>query len=1132
MRTPNPRPAWAFLLCILASACGGDSPSEPAAGGSGQAARAGDDLVRERVAAHVGEAEFSRARELLRPLVERSGATLTDLLAGAAIELAADDAAAAQRFLDRAQKLAPESPAAHYLRGQLARNAGEMRAARDAFRRALAGAPDDLASKLSLAEAEDELEAPAAAERLYREIVAVGPAAGGTWYVAGLYRLRNFLTRAGREEDAARLDPVIRTLEARGLQAPGPVTVLFGELGQVRPPAPAGSRTEPAAAPLAFLARPALDLPAGANWIAARDLDGDLAPDLVVRGTGGISVVRNAAGTFEEARLAFPALSTPPVLFDADNDGDLDLAVFTPEGPVLVVRVPDGYRRPEQEWPEPPAGIAAVIASDYDHEGDLDLLLVGSFGVRVWRNDSVLERSKDGSVTLVRARFTDASEGSGLPATGQHDWILAEDFDGDNDVDYLVKGPTGVLVLDSLRDGRFGPKRGVFDLPPTLTVEPLAADFDGDARTDLWFPGEPSTLVLQGAKPSARAAARVRPGSLAALDLDLDGALDVVWLDAGTGRLSGILALGQPGERALAVAGAPLAGDRLVLADFDGDCRNDLAIESGGRLVVHASSGPLGNGARLAWTGNRDNRRAVGAILELRAGTAYRRVYWRGEPEVLGIGKAAAIDVLRLTWPNGVRTTRLDVGVDGCALAVDPAEALEILTQGSGQVGSCPFLYAWNGSTYGFISDVLGITPLGLRVAPGVFVPPDHDEYVLVRGEQLAPLDGEYVFQFTEELREVTYLDHARLVVVDSPAGTEVFPNELFRFPPFPEARIHALRGAIPPRRALGSDGRDWTAQLLHADDTFPQPMVLHPAQFAGLAQPWFLELEFDAERLPAEGELRLALSGWFYWSDASANMAAARSQGVDFVPPLFQVPDGAGGWRDATPPIGFPAGKTKTMVVDVTPFLDRRDPRLRVVTTLRLYWDRIALFAGADAPISTREIAVGHVESWRRGFSAPLDAVPPGEAHPANRPERFDWQVLAERPRWDQHPGLYTRHGDVTELVRAVDDRFVILGAGDAATLRFPAAGIAPPAPGQRRDFLLYLDGWAKDRDPNTIEALEVEPLPFHGMSGYPYRADERFPDTEVHRAWRREWLQRPAYRWIEPVSPRREVEWVLEGS
>jgi len=244
----------------------------------------------------------------------------------------------------------------------------------------------------------------------------------------------------------------------------------------------------------------------------------------------------------------------------------------------------------------------------------------------------------------------------------------------------------------------------------------------------------------------------------------------------------------------------------------------------------------------------------------------------------------------------------------------------------------------------------------------------------------------------------------------------------------------------------------------------------------------------------------------------------------------MFQVPDGQGGWRDTGPPVGFPAGKTKTMIVDVTSMLDRADPRIRVATTLRLYWDRIVLATDADdAPKTITEIACTGANAWRRGFSDPLDSLPPGEANPANKPERFAWESLARDPRWNQHPGLYTRYGECRELVGAVDDRFVILGAGDALTLRFKALDVPALASGMRRDFLVYLDGWAKDRDPNTIQALEVEPLPFHAMSGYPYRADEHFPDTEAHRAWRRDWQTRPAFQWIAPVSLRAEVEWLL---
>ena len=54
-------------------------------------------------------------------------------------------------------------------------------------------------------------------------------------------------------------------------------------------------------------------------------------------------------------------------------------------------------------------------------------------------------------------------------------------------------------------------------------------------------------------------------------------------------------------------------------------------------------------------------------------------------------------------------------------------------------------------------------------------------------------------------------------------------------------------------------------------------------------------------------------------------------------------------------------------------------------------------------------------------------------------------------------------------------------------------------------------------------LPAETVEPLPFHGMSGYPYREDEGFPDDEEHRRWREEWQTREARPLIQPVAPGR---------
>ena len=62
----------------------------------------------------------------------------------------------------------------------------------------------------------------------------------------------------------------------------------------------------------------------------------------------------------------------------------------------------------------------------------------------------------------------------------------------------------------------------------------------------------------------------------------------------------------------------------------------------------------------------------------------------------------------------------------------------------------------------------------------------------------------------------------------------------------------------------------------------------------------------------------------------------------------------------------------------------------------------------------------------------------------------------------------------------------------------------------------------WSKDADANTAFGDSVEPLPFHGMSQYPYPAAERFPDDEAHRQWRKEYNVRRPVNFIQPLVAR----------
>ncbi len=116
--------------------------------------------------------------------------------------------------------------------------------------------------------------------------------------------------------------------------------------------------------------------------------------------------------------------------------------------------------------------------------------------------------------------------------------------------------------------------------------------------------------------------------------------------------------------------------------------------------------------------------------------------------------------------------------------------------------------------------------------------------------------------------------------------------------------------------------------------------------------------------------------------------------------------------------------------------------------------------------------------------------------------------------------PGFYTRYGDVQPLLTATDDMPVIMGSGDELRLLFNPASLPVLKPGWKRDFLLLVDGWAKDADANTAFSTSVAPLPFHAMSAYPWRAGEHYPDDAVHRKYQKEYNTRPALKLLRPLN------------
>jgi hypothetical protein len=462
-------------------------------------------------------------------------------------------------------------------------------------------------------------------------------------------------------------------------------------------------------------------------------------------------------------------------------------------------------------------------------------------------------------------------------------------------------------------------------------------------------------------------------------------------------------------------------------------------------------------------------------------------------PLIFPLGAYTSVDAVRITWPNGLIQNEVK----------QPANHAYVYKEAQRLSGSCPMIWTWNGLGIQFITDVLGVAPLGASDGEGTYFPVDHDEWVTIPGSALAAVNGQYDIRVTEELSEVSYLDQIKLFAVDHPAGTEIFTNEKFKGPPYPEDRLYGVTRRIYPKSARDDAGRDVLAALLQRDQVYPDQF---PRSELGVAKPHTLELDFAGSA--PNGHAVLLLNGWVDWPDGSTFRAASQEFKGGLVMPYLQMQNAASEWVTVNKDMGMPAGKPKTIAVELRfPSASRK---LRIVTTLCVYWDEIFLGEDPAAPaVNQQEVRMLSANLHFRGFSE-------ARIHPERKqPDTFLYSKVSPTSFWNPTTGLYTRYGDVRPLLGDVDDRLVLMGSGDEMLLRFDAS-LPPPAAGWTRDFLLKVDGWAKDRDPNTAFGTSVEPLPFHGMSRYPYPDTEHFPNDEAHQLYRREYNTRPALRLI----------------